>query len=57
MAELARARAYFAVGAPFEQVWLPRIAAANPEMRVVHTEQGIQKIAMAAHHHDAAALK
>ena len=53
MADLARARAYFAVGVPFEQVWLPRIAAANPEMEVVHTDQGIPKLAMDAHHdHD-----
>ena len=52
MAGLSRARIYFAVGAPFEAVWLPRIAAANPAMRIVHTDAGIPKRAMAAHYHD-----
>jgi zinc transport system substrate-binding protein len=52
MAGLSRAQIYFAVGAPFEAVWLPRIAAANPAMRIVHTDAGIPKRAMAAHYHD-----
>ncbi len=51
MAGLARTRAYFAVGAPFEAVWLPKIAAANPAMRIVHTDAGIEKRAMPAHYH------
>ncbi|MFW6332971.1 MAG: metal ABC transporter solute-binding protein, Zn/Mn family [Thermodesulfobacteriota bacterium] len=52
MAALTRAEVYFAVGVPFEAAWLRKIAAANPNMRVVHTEHGIEKIPMAAHHHD-----
>jgi zinc transport system substrate-binding protein len=51
MADLAKAKVYFAIGVPFEDVWLPRIAAANPGMRVVHTEKGIVRQPMAAHHH------
>lgn len=51
MAELSKAKAYFAIGVPFEDIWLDRIAAANSEMKVVHTEQGIQRVPMAAHHH------
>jgi zinc transport system substrate-binding protein len=51
MAGLARARAYFAIGAPFEKVWLSRIAAANPAMRIVQTDAGIAKRPMAAHYH------
>jgi len=47
MAALAKATLYFAVGVPFESVWLPRIEAANKNMRVVHTEMGIEKIPMA----------
>lgn len=43
MAALAGARAYFAIGVPFESAWLPRIAAANPGMKIIHTEQGIEK--------------
>ena len=44
MAALAKAAIYFAVGVPFESVWLPRIAAANRNMRVVRTEDGIEKM-------------
>jgi zinc transport system substrate-binding protein len=52
MADLSKAKIYFAVGVPFEKVWLPKIAAANPEMAVIHTDHGIKKLAMAAHHGD-----
>lgn len=53
MAALSRARLYFSIGVPFENAWLEKIAAANPAMQVVHTDQGIEKLAMAAHdHHD-----
>jgi len=53
MADLSKAKIYFAIGVPFENAWLERIAAANPNMRVVHTDHGIEKLAMAAHHHHA----
>lgn len=52
MADLADTRLYFAVGVPFESVWLDRIAAANPAMRVVHTDTGILKHPMPVHRHD-----
>ena len=48
MAAVSRARIYFAIGVPFEKIWLKKIAAANPDMQVVHTDHGIQKIPMAA---------
>jgi zinc transport system substrate-binding protein len=51
MAGLSTARLYFAVGVPFENIWMSRIAAANPNMRVVHTDQGIARVPMAPHHH------
>jgi zinc transport system substrate-binding protein len=51
MADLSTTKIYFAIGVPFENAWLDKIAAANPDMRVVHTDHGIQKLAMAAHHH------
>jgi len=51
MVELTEAAAYFAIGVPFERAWLHKIAAANPSMKVVHTDRGIEKIPMAAHHH------
>ena len=50
MAALAKVKIYFAVGVTFEDAWLPRLAAINPEMKIVHTEEGIQKIAMETHH-------
>jgi zinc transport system substrate-binding protein len=50
MAAISRAHIYFAVGVPFEKTWLKKIAAANPDMQVVHTDHGIQKIPMATNH-------
>lgn len=50
MAGISKAQAYFAIGVPFEKVWLKKIAAANDKMKVVHTDQGIEKIPMATHH-------
>ena len=52
MADLSKTNAYFAIGIPFEHIWLKKITAANPGMTVVHTDDGIEKIPMAAHHHD-----
>lgn len=52
MADLSKTDIYFAVGVPYENVWLDEIAAVNPHMRVVHTDHGIAKLPMAAHHHD-----
>jgi len=53
MADLSKTKIYFAIGVPFENVWLEKIAATNLDMRVVHTNHGIEKLAMAAHnHHD-----
>ncbi|MBC2736187.1 MAG: zinc ABC transporter solute-binding protein [Desulfobacteraceae bacterium] len=53
MTALADARLYFSIGVAFEAVWLDKITAANPSMTVVRTDDGIEKIPMAAHHHDA----
>ncbi len=58
MAALAGSAVYFAIGVPFEKAWLPKIAATNPGMQVVHTDQGITKLRMADHdHHDEKAAK
>lgn len=46
MAALARAELYFAIGVTFEKVWLPKIAAGNPRLKVVHTDQNVPKIPM-----------
>jgi zinc transport system substrate-binding protein len=51
MADLSKTKIYFAIGVPYEKAWLSKIAAANPNMRVIHTDHGIEKLAMEAHHH------
>ena len=50
MAAISRTQIFFAIGVPFEKTWLKKIAAANPDMQVVHTDHGIQKIPMATDH-------
>ena len=52
MIGLSKTKIYFAIGVPFENAWLDKIAAANPDMTVVHTDDGIEKIPMATHRHD-----
>ncbi|WP_457571175.1 metal ABC transporter solute-binding protein, Zn/Mn family [Desulfovulcanus sp.] len=43
MVKLRQAKAYFAVGVPFEQVWLKKFAGLNPKLLIVHTDAGIKK--------------
>jgi zinc transport system substrate-binding protein len=51
MADLAKSALYFAIGIDFEKAWIQKIAATNPRLRVVHTDAGMEKIPLAAHHH------
>ncbi len=48
MVALSRARLYYAIGVPFEKVWLEKICAPNIKMLLVHTEEGIEKKPMKA---------
>lgn len=43
MAALSKADLYFAAGVPFEDTWLEKIRAANPDLKIVHTDTWIQK--------------
>ena len=52
LAALSGAALYCGVGMDFEAAWLPRFAAANPKMAIVHTDAGIQKMPMVAHEHE-----
>lgn len=52
MTALSKAKIYCAIGVPFEHAWLKNISAVNPNMQVVHTDHGIKKLTMTAHHHD-----
>jgi zinc transport system substrate-binding protein len=54
MTALSKSRIYFSIGVTFETVWLPKFAKLNPQMRVVHTDKGIDKIAMVEHRHEGA---
>lgn len=51
MVAISKAKLYFAIGVAFEKAWLDKIAAANPKMKVVHTDHGIEKIPMKVHRH------
>lgn len=47
MAVISHARIYFAIGLPFEEVWLPKFSASNPGMIICHTDEGVKKIPLA----------
>jgi zinc transport system substrate-binding protein len=49
MKQLASAKVYFAMGVPFESVWLPRFSSFNSKMTIVHTDKGIEKQAINRH--------
>ena len=51
MADLSKTKIYFSIGVPFENTRLNMIAASNPDMKIVPTDHGIEKMPMAAHHH------
>jgi zinc transport system substrate-binding protein len=50
MAELNKARLYFRIGVPFENVWMERISKANSNMKIIDTRRGIELLSMKAHH-------
>ena len=52
MRTLAQAQIYFALGVEFENTLLPKIGELHPELRIVHTDAGIEKLPMIRHHHD-----
>ena len=46
MVSLVTAKLYFAIGIEFEAARLKKILSTNPQIKVVHTDEGIQKISM-----------
>lgn len=52
MVALAKAAAYFRIGVPFENTWVPKIRQAHPKLVIVDTRQGIELQPMAGHDHD-----
>jgi zinc transport system substrate-binding protein len=51
MAELSRAKLYFRIGVPFENVWMERITKSSPDMKVIDTCRGIPLMSMRTHDH------
>ena len=52
MKDVAKADLYFAIGVEFENVWLHKFKSLNGKMQIVDLTAGIEKRAIAAHHHD-----
>ncbi|WP_017296126.1 metal ABC transporter solute-binding protein, Zn/Mn family [Geminocystis herdmanii] len=53
LANLSQSSAYISIGVPFEQAWLEKIKSANPQIPVINSGEGIDKIPMIGHdHHD-----
>lgn len=51
MKALAETPLYLAIGAPFENAWLPRFSGVNPNLAIVDVDEGIEKLPMAEHDH------
>ena len=52
MVSLTKSKIYFAIGVPFETHWLKKFKGFSPQMTIVSTQSGIEKIPMKAHLHD-----
>ncbi|MAT41645.1 MAG: cation ABC transporter substrate-binding protein [Anaerolineaceae bacterium] len=51
MRALSSAAAYISIGVPFENVWLDKIASANPNMVMVDSTVGVEKLPITGHDH------
>lgn len=53
MVALSKTDIYFAIGSPFEKLWLSRFRSLNKELNIVHTDKGIKKRIIENHvHHE-----
>lgn len=52
MKNLEKSTLYFAVGIDFEHTWLDRFKKSYPNLIIVNTADGIEKIQMASHEHE-----
>jgi zinc transport system substrate-binding protein len=57
MSALGRSTIYFALGVPFETIWLPKIISVNPKLMVIHTDEYIRKREIEAHSHQGEGVK
>ncbi len=51
MTALARAKAWFTIGVPFEDSWLPRMKSSNPNLEFIPTDKGIVRQPIESHQH------
>ena len=51
MKALSEAEAYVSIGVPFEKAWMERIKGANPQILVIDSAKGIERMEMLEHHH------
>jgi zinc transport system substrate-binding protein len=51
MAELSKAKLYFRIGVPFENVWMERVSKSSPDIKVIDTRRGIPLMSMRTHDH------
>lgn len=48
---LSNSSAYITIGVPFEEAWLDKIKTANPQIVMINSGDGIEKIPLLGHHH------
>lgn len=49
LTDLAKARIYFAIGVPFETRLLQKVQSTSPNLRIVHTEEGVPRRPIGGH--------
>jgi zinc transport system substrate-binding protein len=48
MRKMADAQLYFSIGVEFEAAWLPRFTAANPDLKIVDSTEGVTRISVSS---------
>jgi zinc transport system substrate-binding protein len=52
MQDIGHSLAYIKIGAPFENVWVEKLQAANPEMQIFDSSKGIDRLPIVQHQHE-----
>lgn len=53
MTEFSQTKLYFSIGMPFEEIWLPKLKANNPQMRFVDARENLTlRTLETLHHHE-----
>ena len=51
MRDVGQSMAYITIGAPFENNWIEKLKAANPNLRIFDSTEGIERMPMSEHEH------